>query len=158
MSTNLLSKYDIPPIYTCQLTSDNTVMDSNRSDFGKMLKRQRVMMSLTLLDVANMSGISSSHLGRIEGGKRFPSARVLKRLAKPLGFEENELFTLAGFLSPQSSSLAEESPDYTGGQLEPYVARVLSQEPFDVQRAAIGILSILKSLTRSKSENKKDSK
>ena len=152
MSTNSLSKCDVPPIYTCHLASDNTVMDSNRSDFGKMLRQQRLMMSLTLADLANMSGVSSSHIGRIEGGKRFPSARVLQRLAKPLGFEENELFTLAGFLSPQPPSLAEEGPAYTGGRLEPYVARVLSQEPVNVQRAAIGILNILKSLMRSQTK------
>ncbi len=158
MSTKLLLKRDLPPIYTCHMAKDNTVMDSNKVDFGRMLKRQRIMMSLTLADVANMSGVSASHIGRIEGGKRFPSARVLKRLAKPLGFEENELFALAGYLSPQPSGLAEESPDYINGQLEPYVARVLSREPANVQRAAIGILSILKSLTRGKTENKEVSK
>jgi len=36
--------------------------------------------------------------------------------------------------------------------LDPYVARVLSQEPIDVQRAVIGILTILKSIAKSMSK------
>lgn len=124
-------------------------MDSNNgSDLGEMLRRQRVMMSLTLVELANRSGVSSSHLGRIERGERFPSARILQRMAKPLGFEENELFALAGYLSAFSPRLAEEAPSYIGGRLDPYVAKVLSQEPVDVQRAVIGILSLLKSIAR----------
>ena len=83
-----------------------------------------------------------------------PSASILQRLAKPLGFEENELFALAGYLSPHPSSLAEESPAYSGDRVAPYVARGLGQEPVDVQRAVIGILSILKSIARSMTESR----
>ena len=105
------------------------------------------MASLTLGELAEKSEVSASHLGRIERGERFPSARILRRLAKPLGFQENELFTLANYLTP--ASVAEEGPAYVGGRLDPYVARMLSQEPVDVQRAVIGILSILKSIAAS---------
>ena len=105
-------------------------------------------MPLTLRELAIMSGVSSSHLGRIERGERFPSAHILRRIAKPLGFEEDELFTLAGYLSPQSPSIAESHADYTGGGLDPYVARMLAQEPPEVQRAVIAILSMLKSIAR----------
>jgi len=108
-------------------------------------------MSLTLADLANQSGVSPSHLGRIEVGERFPSARILRRLAKPLDFDENELFALAGYLSPRSYGVAEESPAYFSG-LDPYVARVLAQEPVDAQRAVLGIMTILKSLARSEAE------
>ena len=106
-------------------------------------------MPLTLKELATMAGISSSHLGRIERGERFPSARILRKIAKPLGFEEGELFTLAGYLSPQLSTMAEASPGYGGERLDPYVARMLAQEPVDVQRAVIGILTILKSIAKS---------
>ena len=132
-------------------------MKSNGSNLGKMLKQRRLMMSLTLADLAGKSDVSPSHLGRIEGGERFPSARILRRLAKPLRFEESELFALAGYLSPVSPGVAEESPAYISG-LDPYVARVLAQEPVDVQRAALGILTILKSLARSRGENKRGGK
>ncbi len=105
-------------------------------------------MSLTLQKLAAAAGVSASHLGRIERGERFPSAHILQRIAEPLGFEEDELFTLAGYLSPQSSKVAERSPLYGSERLDPYVAKVLAQEPIEMQRAVVGILAILKSLAR----------
>jgi transcriptional regulator with XRE-family HTH domain len=118
-------------------------------NLGKIIKQQRISVPLTLQKLTDQSGVSSSHLGRIERGERFPSAHILRKIARPLGFEEDELLTLAGYLSPQPHRIAEESPDYNGGRVDPYVARVLGQEPVDVQRAVIGILNILKSLARS---------
>jgi transcriptional regulator with XRE-family HTH domain len=96
-----------------------------------------------------MSGVSPSYLGRIERGERYPSARVLRRIAKPLGFGEDELFTLAGYLSRRSPGVAEEEADNTGGQSDPYVVRLLAEEPVEVQRAVIAILTILKDIARS---------
>jgi len=134
----------------CQLANYNVViMNYSTNDLGKILKQQRVTVPLTLQELAAESGVSSSHLGRIERGERFPSARILRKIAKPLGFNEDELFTLAGFLSPQTSGVAEESSTrYTGRQLDPYVARMLADEPPEIQRAVIGILSLLKSVAR----------
>jgi transcriptional regulator with XRE-family HTH domain len=96
-----------------------------------------------------MSGVSSSHIGRIERGERFPSGSILRKIAGPLGFDEDELFTLAGYLSPHSHSVAESHPAYGSGELDPYVARTLAQEPTEVQRAVIGILSILSTIAKS---------
>ena len=96
-----------------------------------------------------MAGVSASHLGRIERGERFPSGSVLRKIARPLGFEEDELFTLAGYLSPHLPNVAESRPQYGRGDLDPYVAGVLAQEPIDVQRAVIGILNILSSIAKS---------
>jgi hypothetical protein len=77
---------------------------------------------------------------------RFPSAaRILRKIAQPLGFEESQLLTLADYLSPQPPGGAEKLTD---GQLDPYVAMVLSQEPVDVQRAVVIILSVMKSMAR----------
>lgn len=124
-------------------------MDYKNNDLGRILKQQRITVPLTLQELAAESGVSSSHLGRIERGERFPSARILRKIAKPLGFGEDELFTLAGFLSPQTSGVAEESGTrYTSRQLDPYVARMLAEEPPEVQRAIIGILSLLKSIAK----------
>ena len=125
-------------------------MDSNH--LGAIIKQQRVSFSLTLQELAARSGVSASHLGRIERGERFPSAHVLQKIAKPLGFEEDELFTLAGYLSPQSPMIAEKSPLYGSERLDPYVARVLAQEPIEMQRAVIGILAILKSIAKGTSK------
>ena len=124
-------------------------MDYNGNNLGRILKQQRMTVPLTLQELAATSGVSSSHLGRIERGERFPSARILRKLAKPLGFDEDELFTLAGFLSPQTPSVADErSSGYIGRQLDPYVAKMLAEESIEVQRAVIGILSMLKSIAR----------
>jgi transcriptional regulator with XRE-family HTH domain len=124
-------------------------MEYINNDLGRILKQQRVTIPLTLQELAATSGVSSSHLGRIERGERFPSARILRKIAKPLGFDEDELFTLAGFLSPQAPGVAEESSrGYTTRQLDPYVAKMLAEEPAELQRAVIGILSLLKSISR----------
>ncbi len=118
-------------------------------NLGRILKQQRMTIPLTLQELAATSNVSSSHLGRIERGERFPSARILRKIAKPLGFDEDELFTLAGFLSPQTPSVADEGRvGYTGRQLDPYVAKMLAEEPVEVQRAVIGILTMLKSVSR----------
>lgn len=125
-------------------------MDSNH--LGGIIKQQRISLSLTLQELAGRSGVSASHLGRIERGERFPSAHILQKIAKPLAFEEDELFTLAGYLSPQSPMIAEKTPPYGSDRLDPYVARVLAQEPIETQRAVIGILTILKSIAKGTSK------
>jgi transcriptional regulator with XRE-family HTH domain len=121
----------------------------NAQNLGRMLKQRRLMAPLTLSELASATGISASHLGRIERGERFPSASVLRQIARPLGLEEGELFQLAGYLSPRSLGVEEAGVIYSGGQLDPYVRQMLSQEPIEVQRAVIGILTILKSVARS---------
>lgn len=124
-------------------------MAPNDNKLGKILKQQRIAIPLTLQELAATSGVSPSHLGRIERGERFPSAHILRRIAKPLGFDEDELFTLAGFLSPQTPGVAEERvSSYGARHLDPYVAKMLAEEPVEVQRAVIGILTMLKSVAR----------
>ena len=123
----------------------------HQNDLGKIIKQQRITVPLTLQELADESKVSTSHLGRIERGERFPSARILRKIAKPLGFDEDELFTLAGFLSPQNGVAEEGKPRFSNRQLDPYVARMLAEEPQEIQRAVIGILSLLKSIAKNKS-------
>lgn len=113
---------------------------------------------LTLQELAGVSGVSASHLGRIERGERFPSAYILRKIAKPLGFEEDEVFTLAGYLSAQLPATGESRSPYISEGLDPYVARMLAQEPAEVQRAVIGLLSMLKSIARGISKETEDVK
>jgi transcriptional regulator with XRE-family HTH domain len=125
------------------------MFNENSYSLGEIIRRRRVIAPLTLQELASMSGVSASHLGRIERGERFPSARVLRRIAKPLGFGEDGLFTLAGYLSSQPAGMAEADPGYPSGQLDPYVAGVLAQEPVEVQLALTAILTILKNIARN---------
>jgi transcriptional regulator with XRE-family HTH domain len=121
------------------------ITNDYRKNLGKILKQQRQAVSLTLHELSASSGISLSHLGRIEKGERFPSAAVLQRLARPLGFNEDELFKLAGYLSPDPAAEEENEP-VARNELDPYVARMLSQEPVEVQRAILDILNAIKKL------------
>ncbi|MBA7482987.1 hypothetical protein ES707_18492 [subsurface metagenome] len=123
-------------------------MSDREIGLGEIIRQQRITTPLTLQELAKKAGVSPSHLGRMERGERFPSARILRRIAKPLGFEEEELFTLAGYLSPQPSTISEARPSYGSRHLDPYVSKVLAQEPIEVQHAVIGILSILKSIAK----------
>jgi transcriptional regulator with XRE-family HTH domain len=118
------------------------------TSLGAIIKQQRVMVPLTLQELAATTGISPSHLGRIERGERFPSAHVLRKIAEPLGFDENELFTLAGYLTPQPPGIAEAEAGYSTGRVDPYVSKILAQEPVEVQRAVVGILTVLKSIAK----------
>ena len=121
----------------------------NMNHLGTIIKQQRTAMRLTLRELATASGLSASHLGRIERGERFPSAYILRRIAKPLGFDEVELLTLAGFLSPIPTEDAKEKSGEAVPQLDPYVAKVLAEEPLGVQRSVIGVLAILKRLAKN---------
>jgi transcriptional regulator with XRE-family HTH domain len=127
-----------------------TMTSGNRNDLARILKQQRVMRELTLQQLGEMSRVSSSHLGRIERGERFPSARILRKIAKPLGLGEGELLTLAGYLSPQPTTEAEK---LSGRRLDPHVTGVLSQEPVEIQRAIVTILTVLKSMAKGLNRN-----
>jgi len=118
------------------------------NNLGKILKQRRVMVPLTLLELATASGVSASHLGRIERGERFPSARILRKIAKPLGFTEIELFSLADFLPSDSPNETENVS--RAGRLDPYMAALLASEPVSTQRALVAILTILKGLAKAK--------
>jgi transcriptional regulator with XRE-family HTH domain len=120
-------------------------MTSGSNNLGKIIKQQRLMAELTLQKLSLMSGVSASELGRVERGERFPSTTILRKIAKPLGLGESELFIIAGYLSPQPSNTVE---SFSNRRLDPYVANLLSQEPLEVQRIVIAILSILKSMTK----------
>ena len=121
-------------------------MSNNNKNLGKIIKQQRLAVELTLHQLSVESGVSSSHLSRIERGQRFPSARILRRLAKPLGLEESALFMFAGYLPPSPID-TEEGYRRTGR--DPYVTSVLAQEPVEVQRATIVILDVLKTLAKN---------
>jgi transcriptional regulator with XRE-family HTH domain len=123
--------------------------DYNSQNLGRIIKQQRLISGLTLRELADSSGVSSSHIGRIERGERFPSAHVLRRVARHLGFEESELFTLAGYFSPQPPTAAERKAADSFTQLDPIVARALAQEPVEVQRLSLVILTLLKSIAKS---------
>lgn len=124
------------------------------AEIGDLLKQRRKSLHITMREVAEKSGVSTSHLSRIEQGGRFPSASVLRHIAEPLGYEEAELMVLAGYMSPMKSGIAEGGKGYRGGKLDPMVARVLSKEPIEVQRAVIKFLDIIKNMASSQGKKR----
>ena len=62
-------------------------------NLGQTLRSRRKDKGLTLAKLDELSGVDKSFLGRIETGKRFPSAQVLQKLSAPLGFDEAEEVT-----------------------------------------------------------------
>ncbi|MHB8104134.1 MAG: helix-turn-helix domain-containing protein [Dehalococcoidales bacterium] len=120
-------------------------MSQTKNGIGEIIKRRRISIPLTLDELSSNSGVSQSHIGRIERGERFPSARVLHRIAKPLGFKEEDLFMFAGFLSYPTNDVENSlGIDNYSLAIDPIVASTLSRESAEVQRVVIGILSLLK--------------
>ena len=116
-------------------------MSTASNEIGKTLKQRRLMLDLTLRELADKSGVSASHLARIERGERFPSGHVLRKIAGALDLDESLLMTMAGYLSPESS----EKHVYKG--LDSYVAKVLSEESVEAQRTMVSLFIILKRLS-----------
>jgi transcriptional regulator with XRE-family HTH domain len=129
-----------------RMMEEKKACNQSRKNLGRILKQKRQSVNLTLHKVSEGSGVSTSHLGRIEKGERFPSADILQRIAKPLGFSESEIFSLAGYLSSTGEGTESPSIPAEKTQIDPYVAKVLAEEPVEVQRAVVGILTMLKSL------------
>ena len=123
-------------------------MFNSRENLGRIIRHRRSTIPLTLRQLAARSGVSVAHLTRMEGGSRFPSARVLAKIAEPLGFTESELLVLAGYLSHNPALLREERGEYVVGRLDSRVARVLAQEPAEVQRAVVAMLPILRRIAK----------
>lgn len=76
-------------------------------NLGTVVRHQRNRLGLTLGNLSAKSGVSLSHLGRIENAQRYPSPKILRKIAKPLALDENELFRLAGYLPDEQPK----SPD-----------------------------------------------
>lgn len=126
-------------------------MRNDSNNLGQILKTRRLMMAHTLSELSMLSDVSTSHLARIERGERFPSASILRRIAKPLGLNEIELFTIAGYLPSTPPDTGQNTTPGSLYNLDSYVASVLASEPITKQRAIIGIFNILKAIS---SENK----
>jgi len=72
-------------------------------ELGLKLRERRKEKRLTLAELGEMSGMDKTYLGRIECGKRSPSAHTLRKLAAPLGYGEAEILKLGGYLSPDGT-------------------------------------------------------
>ena len=96
------------------------------TNLGSLIKQQRIRTGFTLPTLAAKSGVSQTHLSRIEKAQRYPSANILRKIAQPLGLEEKELFSLAGYLSPEEAASAYEEKHKLRAELDILTNRVIA--------------------------------
>ncbi len=99
---------------------------SSKQNIGKIIREQRNSIPLSLKQLSEMSGVSIAHLSRIEKGERVPSSHTLQLVAKPLGFDLNELLIMAGYLSSELSSFSEDERNKLRAELNMLLERVVS--------------------------------
>ncbi|MFC1940334.1 helix-turn-helix domain-containing protein [Chloroflexota bacterium] len=97
---------------------------SGKPNVGKIIKEQRKNLSLSLKQLSRLSGVSVSHLGRVEQGKRGASTRTLQKIAEPLGFDLYELLVMTGHLLPGSSLYSDEQREKLRVELNRLLERV----------------------------------
>lgn len=80
---------------------------------GSTLKEARVLISLTLRQVEEATGISNAYLSQLENDKiKKPSANVLYKLASIYKIELNTLLTAAGIIQKSENSEQSDSSDW----------------------------------------------
>lgn len=62
-----------------------------------IIKEQRKIKNLTLVQLANVLDVSQGYLSNIENGNRNPSPEVLKKLSETLELDYSELLHEAGY-------------------------------------------------------------
>ena len=73
--------------YIVSLTIKGTIETEEASideDFAKELKLRRLTKGLTMVQLSKLSGVSSSHIGRLERGERAPSYEIAMKLKRAL--------------------------------------------------------------------------
>lgn len=74
------------------------VVSLDGKEFGSYLKTLRTQKKLTARQLDLYSGVSHSYISQMERGARgIPSPDILKKLAKPLGVDYEELMMKAGY-------------------------------------------------------------
>jgi transcriptional regulator with XRE-family HTH domain len=95
-------------------------------NLGNLIKQQRRRIGLTLQALSAKSGVSPTHLSRIEKAQRYPSANVLLKIAKPLGLEEDNLLALAGYLAAEHSMSPDQEKHNLRAELDILLNRVIA--------------------------------
>jgi transcriptional regulator with XRE-family HTH domain len=91
-------------------------MDKKR-DLGRAIREQRKSIPLSLRQLSEMSGVSVSHIARVERGERVPSPSILNKIAKPLNFDLYELLIGAGHIPDDPSNSSEEQRNMLRAEL-----------------------------------------
>lgn len=78
-------------------------MENEVNDFGSYLRTLRKEKKLTLVALAELTGLSHSYLSQLERGDRgvggIPSPDILRKLAAHLGADYSDLMIKAGYIT-----------------------------------------------------------
>lgn len=69
----------------------------NKISIGKHINHLRNLKGYTLVQLAELSGVSNPYISQIENDKFTPSPEILKKLADPLGVSYIDLMEKAGY-------------------------------------------------------------
>ena len=102
-------------------------MDTKGSAIGAALKKRRLERGLSLRDVADKAGISSTEVFRIERGDRIRSSTpILFAVGAALGISNDEMLRLAGYKPDDSiSSIEKAFPDMKTEKQQETVRRIV---------------------------------
>lgn len=80
---------------TCRATSSYPIFMSTNVTFGEYLRRLRRAKAWGLQDLAQASGVSVTHLSRLENDNAVPNAETVVKLATALGGDLNQMLRLS---------------------------------------------------------------
>ena len=116
---------------------------------GRYLKTLRQDMGISQYKLAAITGLSVSHICRLEKGNRLPSGTMIVALAGTLGVAEKELLAMAGYITPEPGPGSAGAITSAEAKVDPLVVAALAQHKPDVQRQVIEILQALKKTART---------
>ena len=70
-------------------------MTNLRELLAQNIKKYRKICGFSQESLAERAGTSTTHIGMIEIGKKFPSPKMIEQIAEALGVDTPELFTTA---------------------------------------------------------------
>ena len=106
-----------------------------KNNTGDIIRQARLAKGLNLQKLAAESGVSSSHLGRIERGERSPSIDILRKISEPLGFKGAELLLLVAGYSE-------------GGRLSPHLIKGFAQALLELHQVLAEIAPTLENIAK----------
>jgi transcriptional regulator with XRE-family HTH domain len=121
----------------------------NNNRLGEYLKSLRQDMGISQYKLAGITGLSVSHICRLEKGNRLPSGTMIVALARALGVAEKELLAMAGYIAANQSTGKYESPVNPETGLDPLVLKALAQETPKLQRQIIQVFQSMKQLAQT---------
>ena len=84
----------------------DVIMLSNASEIGKFLKEYRKRNNdMSLRNFSKLTGISFSHLSKIERGEHNPSKTTLDIISEAIDVDKDELYIMAGYAPEQRGGI-----------------------------------------------------